>query len=101
MNERVLRVIRAGGPMTIDDVARTLGMTRRDVESAVQELRLRGEPIIDVGRNGLALTSDPDELAAYLEKRRRRTATVHRGTMSMRRTLRQMTTPTPSLWPDL
>lgn len=100
MKDRVLHIIRVAGPITLGEIARLPGMTRREAEAAVEELRLEGEPIVG-GNDGLRLTNDPDELAKYLEGRRRRAASIHRGTMSMRRTLRRMTAPTPSLWPDL
>ena len=101
MSHAVLDCLSVCGPRTIDELRSHLDMTRREVEEAIQAARLAGVPIIDRGRSGVALTSDPDELAAYLEKRRRRMATVHRGTLALRSTLRRMTAPTPTLWPDL
>lgn len=77
------------GPATIDELRLMIHCSRREVEEAVESLRLAGEPIIG-GTNGLRITEDPDELAAYLEGRRRRTATIHRGTMRLRSTLRHM-----------
>jgi biotin operon repressor len=85
----ILAVIRDAGPVTIADLARNLGRSRRDIEAAVEELRLAGEPIVG-GSDGLRLTSDPDELAAYLEARRRRMASQYRGSRALRRTLRAM-----------
>jgi biotin operon repressor len=83
---RVLATLRAG-PSTIDDLRFRLGYTRRDVEEAVETLRLAGEPIVG-GTEGLRLTEDPEELAAYLEARRRRMASIYLGSRSLRRTLR-------------
>lgn len=76
-------------PTTIADLAVLTHHSRREIEEAVETLRLRGEPIVG-GNDGLRLTEDPAELAAYLEARRRRTAHIHRGTMRLRSTLRRM-----------
>lgn len=76
-------------PATIDDLRLMIHVSRREVEEAVESLRLKGEPIIG-GTDGLRITEDPDELAAYLEARRRRAAQIHRGTMRLRSTLRRM-----------
>jgi hypothetical protein len=84
----VLRLLRTTGS-TIDELRLILRVPRREVEGAVEELRLRGEPIVG-GSEGLRLTEDPAELERYLEARRRRTAHIHRGTMRLRSTLRRM-----------
>lgn len=79
-------------PATIDDLRLMIsdaGGSRRVIEEAVESLRLAGEPIIG-GNDGLRLTENPDELAKYLEARRRRAAQIHRGTMRLRSTLRRM-----------
>jgi len=77
------------GPITIADLARNAGVSRRDVEATVEALRLEGEPIV-AGNDGLRLVSAPDELAAYVEQRRHRAAAIHRGTMALRSRLRRM-----------
>lgn len=84
----VLRLLRTTGS-TIDELRLILRVPRREIEGAVEELRLRGEPIVG-GPEGLRLTEDPAELERYLEARRRRTAHIHRGTMRLRSTLRRM-----------
>lgn len=63
--------------------------SRRDVEAAVEALRLRGEPIVG-GNDGLRLTENPDELAAYVEARRRRMASIYLGSRALRRTVRRL-----------
>lgn len=88
IEDRVLARLKAG-PRTIDDLRFALGYTRRDVEAAVESLRLAGQPIIG-GNDGLHLTEDPDELAAYVDARRRRLVTVYAGTRALRRVLRAM-----------
>jgi len=85
----VLHAIRFYGPLTIEEVRAFVRLSRRDVEAAVEELRLRGEPIVG-GHDGLHVTEDPSELEAYLKARGRRTAQIHRGTMRLRSTLRRM-----------
>lgn len=66
-----------------------LHTTRRDVEEAVESLRLAGEPIVG-GNDGLRLTENPDELERYLNGRRRRMASIYLGSRSLRATLRHM-----------
>jgi hypothetical protein len=87
--ERVLWAIPYGTPRTIAAVAHMAGLSRRDTEAAVEALRLAGEPIIG-GSGGLRLTADPAELAAYVDARRRRLASIYRGCRSLRRTTRRM-----------
>ena len=76
-------------PATIADLALMIGVSRREIEEAVESLRLQGEPII-AGNDGLRLTEDPDELAKYVEARRRRLVSVYKGTRALRSTLRHM-----------
>lgn len=63
-------------PITLADLSAACGLSRRDCESLIQQLRLRGEPIIDAGRDGLVLTDDPDRLAEYIERRLDRAKTI-------------------------
>lgn len=94
----ILTSAEAGEFTTLDELRGRIGCTRREVEEAVQSLRLAGHPIVG-GNEGLRYTQDPTELAVYLESRRRRTAEVHRGTMKMRTTLRRMREATDlTLW---
>jgi biotin operon repressor len=77
------------GDYTIDDLRRALRVTRRDIEAAVESLRLAGQPII-AGNDGLRLTEDPAELAAYVEARRRRLVSIYKGNRSLRQTVRRL-----------
>jgi hypothetical protein len=83
----VLRLLRIS--TTIADLALLCAVPRRSVEEAVEWLRLRGEPIVG-GNHGLVLTEDPDELAMYLEARRRRLVSIYAGNRALRVTLRRM-----------
>lgn len=76
-------------PATIADLALMIHCSRREVEEAVESLRLSGEPII-AGNDGLRLTENPDELAAYVEARRRRAVSIYLGTRALRRTAARM-----------
>jgi biotin operon repressor len=87
VESRVLAALR--DPHTIDELRHALGYSRRDVEAAVEALRLAGEPIVG-GNDGLRLTDDPDELSAYVEARRRRMASIYLGSRALRRTLRRI-----------
>lgn len=84
----VLRLLRTTSS-TIDELRLILRVPRREIEGAVEELRLRGEPVIG-GSEGLRLTEDPAELAKYLDARRRRMASIYLGSRALRRTLRRM-----------
>lgn len=88
-DQRVLETLRHGRWSTIAGLAEVLRLSRRDVESAIESLRLQGEPVIG-GASGVKLTSEPVELEAYLAQRRYRTAAIHRGTMRLRSTLNRM-----------
>jgi hypothetical protein len=85
----VLHAIRFYGPLTIEEVRSFVRVSRREVEAAVEELRLRGEPIVG-GNDGLHVTEDPVELEAYVDARRRRIASIYLGCRSLRRTARRM-----------
>jgi biotin operon repressor len=76
-------------PATIEELRLMLHTTRRDVEEAVESLRLAGEPIVG-GADGLRLTENPEELAAYVEARRRRAVSIYLGTRALRRTAARM-----------
>lgn len=84
----VLRLLRTTGS-TIDELRLILRVPRREIEGAVEELRLRGEPIVG-GSEGLRLTEDPAELERYIEGRRRRMASIYLGSRALRRTLRHL-----------
>jgi biotin operon repressor len=76
-------------PRTLDAIANSLGLSRREVEKAVQELRAAGEPIITDGR-GVHLTDDPDELERCLVALQRRTLSQYATVRSLRMTARRM-----------
>lgn len=88
LERSVLWMLR-GDRYTIGELCSQLRKSRREVEEAVEFLRLRGEPIV-AGNDGLHLTEDPDELTAYVEARRRRMASIYLGSRALRRTLRYM-----------
>jgi len=74
---------------TIDHLRTWLNVPRRLVEEAVENLRLAGHPVIG-DAHGLHLARDSQELAAYIEARRRRLVTVYAGTRALRPTLARM-----------
>lgn len=97
----VLTSLRHASPLTIAQLARFCHASRRDIEAAIETLRLEGQPIVADGK-GLRLTQDPAELASYLEARRRRLVTQYRGTRALRRALRRMQERTAlTLWRDV
>lgn len=85
----VLYSAEAGEWHTIAELAARLHWPRRAVENAIEHLRLEGTPIV-ASNAGVRISTDPDELADYLEGRRRRAGEIHRGTMRLRSTLRRM-----------
>ena len=85
--EFVLRILSAGGTLTIKQLA--LGLPRRLIEEAVENLRLAGHPVIG-DAHGLHLARDADELAEYIKARRRRLVSQYKGTRALRPTLARM-----------
>ena len=83
---------------TIDKLRIVLAVPRREIEAAIEALRLAGNPII-ADATGVRLTNDPSELAAYIDARRRRLVSQYRGTRALRQTWRRMQRPT--LFPEL
>lgn len=80
---------RIGRPGQSETLCSHIGASRRDVEAAVESLRLRGEAIVG-GNEGLRLVTDPDELLEYVEARRRRTVAIYLGTRALRNAARRM-----------
>lgn len=74
----------------LGDLAADLGLVRRDVENAVQSLRLQGHPIVASGVRGVCLTDDPARLEQYVQQRRERGVSEYAGTRALRRTARRM-----------
>ena len=83
----VLRLLRI--PTTIAELAILIGVPRRDIESAVESLRLQGHPIVG-GSAGLWLVDNATQLDAYIEARRRRMVAMYLGTRALRRTARRL-----------
>lgn len=73
---RVLRDEGWRGPMTIERLTQITppGISRRDIESAIQQLRLEGQPII-TDAHGVHLSHDPAEVRATAMKLRDRALT--------------------------
>jgi biotin operon repressor len=73
----------------IGALAERLKLTRRQVEQAVQVLRVDGIPVAS-GSEGIWLTNDPVELAATLRYLRGRIESQNRTAWAVRSTLRRM-----------
>lgn len=86
---RVLTLLSDGRWRLLSGIAHTLDVDRREIEEAVEELRLRGEPIIG-GAAGVKLTDNPIELAAYVQQRRHRALAIARGTRELRHTVNRL-----------
>jgi predicted DNA-binding transcriptional regulator YafY len=84
-----IRAVLSEQAETIATVATRAGVSRRDAEFAIAELRLAGLPIVGDGE-GVRLTSDPAELRAYAASRRRRLVQVALGTRQLLRTARRL-----------
>ena len=78
-------------PLTRKHLAFRLCMTTRQVEAAVQDLRLAGEPICSSGL-GYWYSTSPDEIEAMAERLRSRILTqfkTRRGLLKAARALRE------------
>lgn len=76
-----------------------LGAPRRALEAAVQDLRLRGQPVAS-GPDGVWL-GDTEDVAATLRSLRGRMVAQYQTYLALRKTLRAMRTDAveqPSLW---
>lgn len=87
----------AGEWHTIAELSQRLGWPRRTVEEAIEDARLDGEPII-AGKDGVRLSTDPDEIRAYARGRRHRLASIAKGTRSLLRTARRLDAVQPTFW---
>ncbi len=90
------------GAITIRDLAAALGpaVTRRDVEEALGELALAGQPVVTAtsGDNvGVRLSDDPAEVRACARAYGRRIATQYRRVRALRHTASAMEQP-GTLW---
>lgn len=75
----VLRILTDEGwrvPMTIERLTQVTppGISRRDIEAAIQQLRLEGHPVVTDG-HGVHLSKDPAEVRATAMKLRDRALT--------------------------
>ncbi|MES2211329.1 MAG: hypothetical protein V4515_14295 [Chloroflexota bacterium] len=77
-------------PITLADLSAACGLSRRDMESLIQRLRLRGEPVIDAGRDGLVLTDDAEALDRYVQARRNRARTILAASRPLRVTVARL-----------
>lgn len=89
MTERVLLYLTLAGPATIRDIALDLGASRRDVEQAIQQLRLEGNPICS-GAAGVRLARTADELAASNRSLHHRLREQYRTLRAQRRAEAQL-----------
>lgn len=89
MSPVVDALARHGRWQTIAGLCADLGMSRRDVEAAIEAARLAGEPVIGSGE-GVRYTTDPREVRAYAEDRRRRLVSIAKGTRQLLRTARRL-----------
>lgn len=86
-------------PLTLDRLALILKVPRREVEQAVQSLRLAGHPIVSSG-DGIRLSDDPDEVEACARRLMGRLRSQRLTAVAMRRTARRLREPAV-LFPDL
>ncbi|MGD1001058.1 MAG: hypothetical protein ABSA67_10220 [Candidatus Brocadiia bacterium] len=68
------------GPHTKGDIAQVTGLSTREVEEAIHELRHSGEPIV-AGDKGYLWTEDPLKLDECLAALKHRAGEIH-GTIS-------------------
>ena len=92
----ILTSAEAGEWTTLDELRGRLGVSRRDVEDAIQDLRLKGRPIIG-GAEGVKLSTSPQEIREYAASRRRRLVQVALGTRALLRTARRLDATQPTL----
>lgn len=75
--------------VTLSELAERMGVSRREVEHAVQAARLAGEPIV-TSQRGCWLSTDPDEVARAAESLNSRVVNQYRTVRAMRATARRM-----------
>lgn len=95
-----LLTIDGGGWLTIRQLATSLSVPRREVEEAIQALRLDGHPIA-TGQHGVRLVNDADELAESnrsLHHRLKAQYQTLRAQRKAERRLRERETSQPTLW---
>ena len=88
--ERVLSLL-GNASVTQSDMAFVLGLTIRQVQSACEELRRAGHPIIS-DRNGVRLAASAEEAQRCADALRRRLVSQYLTMRALRRTARRMRT---------
>jgi biotin operon repressor len=77
-----------GKPVTISQIAEDMKVSRRQVEHAIEQLRLDGTPIC-TGSPGVWLSQSAPELYAHAERLRSRAIHVLLGARALRATARR------------
>lgn len=83
--ERVLGRLTLYGPerwTTIEYLSQLEEVPRREIEAAIQELRLGGYPVIGSG-DGVRLSTKPSEIRDYARSRRMRAYEIAKGTREL------------------
>lgn len=86
--DRVLRLL-SNASVKQADIAFVLRLSIRQVQSALQQLRLEGKPILSDG-DGIRLAQTADEARACAEALRRRLISQYRTYRALRATARRM-----------
>lgn len=87
--ERLLVYLSIAGGATIDELATHLDVSRREIEKAVQELRLAGNPIWS-GPAGVRMAATADELRESNERLHGRLREQYRTLRASQLTERRM-----------
>jgi len=98
--ERVLYTLTDYGGHTIRELAIILAVSRREVEEAIQSLRLQGNPIA-TGQRGVKLANSAAELAESNRSLHHRLKAQYQTLRAQRRAearLRERETSQPTLW---
>jgi predicted DNA-binding transcriptional regulator YafY len=77
-----------GKPVTISQIAEDMKVSRRQVEKAIEQLRLEGSPVC-TGSPGVWLSTDARELYAHADALHVRAARIHKGAEALRATARR------------
>src|SRR5688572_14557323 len=93
----VIHDLLRSAPQTKRVLAERAGTTSREVELAINALRLAGWPILS-DSDGYRLSQDPQEVLACSQRLRRRAVNQYRTARALRSTARRMTAPQIELW---
>lgn len=88
-DERLLILLAVDGPTKQPELAQRLGVPVREVQEAIQRLRVGGEPICS-GDAGVWLARDADELAASNRRLHRRLVSQYASLRAQRHAERRM-----------